>query len=69
MALDVFFVGYGFTPWWIVLYIGFGTLLGFLGLLAYVSDESLGDWYYNMTLVLYSSFTAGIVMLIAAFVL
>jgi hypothetical protein len=69
MALDVFFVGYGFTPWWITLYLGFGTLLGLLGLFAYVLNESLPDEYYWITLVLYSSITAGLVMLAGAYIL
>lgn len=68
IALDVFFIRYSFTPWYVTAYLGFGTLLGLLGLIAYLLDEKLDDIYYVVTLFLYSSITAAIIMLVGAFV-
>jgi len=68
IALDVFFIRYNFTPWYVIAYLGFGTFLGLLGLVAYLLDEKLDEIYYVVTLFLYSSITAAIIMLIGAFV-
>lgn len=69
IALDVFFIRYNFTPWYVVAYLGFGTLLGLFGLIAYLLDEKLDEAYYGVTLFLYSSITVAIIMLVGAFVL
>lgn len=69
MALDVFFIGYGFLPWYVIFYLVVGTIFGVIGLLAYLFDERLGGEYYIFTLIFYSSFTSGAVMLVSAFLL
>ena len=69
IALDLFFFKRNFTPWYVSIYLLFGTILGVIGLLAYLADESLPDEYYVICLVLYSSLSAGLVMLAGILVL
>lgn len=58
MALTLFFIRLHFIPWYIMLYLLVGTLLGLIGLKAYIRDDSLSDIYYATSLIPYSSVTA-----------
>jgi hypothetical protein len=69
LALDLFFAKNNFMPWYVILYLVIGTILGIIGLLAYLDKEELFDEYYLVTFVFYSSITVAIIMLIGAFVL
>jgi hypothetical protein len=69
LALDLFFTRNNFTPWYVILYLVIGTVLGILGLLAYLAKEELSSEYYLATFVFYSSITVATIMLIGAFVL
>jgi hypothetical protein len=69
LALDLFFTKNNFTPWYVILYLVIGTILGIIGLLYYLAKEELSSDYYLFTFVFYSSITAAIIMLAGAFVL
>jgi hypothetical protein len=69
LALDLFFTRNNFTPWYVILYLVVGTILGIIGLLYYLAKEELSSEYYLFTFVFYSSITAAIIMLAGAFVL
>jgi hypothetical protein len=69
LALDLFFTKNHFTPWYVMLYLVVGTILGVIGLLYYLAKEELSADYYLFTFVFYSSITVAIIMLISAFVL
>lgn len=69
IALDLFFIKKNFTPWYVSFYLGFGTLLGLIGLIAYIGNESLPGEYYGICLVLYSSITASLVIMAGVFLL
>ena len=69
VALVLFFIRRNFTPWYIMVYLVVGAFLGLIGLLAYAANESLSEDYYGITFLLYSSLTAGLVMLAGIFLL
>jgi hypothetical protein len=69
IALDLFFFKNNFTPWYVLFYLGIGTFLGIIGLLAYLADEKLSDEYYIFTFFFYSSITVSVIILIGAFLL
>lgn len=69
LALDLFFTKYKFTPWYVMIYLAIGTILGIIGLFAYLAKEELPGEYYVFTFFFYSSITVAIMMLIGAFVL
>jgi hypothetical protein len=69
LALDLFFTKNNFTPWYVILYLVVGTILGIIGLLYYLAKEELSGEYYLVTFVFYSSITVATIMLIGAFVL
>jgi len=69
LALDLFFAKNNFTPWYVILYLAIGTILGIIGLIAYLGKEELSGDYYLVTFVFYSSITVSIIMLTGAFVL
>jgi hypothetical protein len=68
IALDLFFIRKGFTPWYVVIYLLIGSFLGIIGLIAYVENESLSERYYIICF-LYSSIIAGLIMLVGIFLL
>jgi len=67
IALDLFFTKINFTPWYVILYLVIGTVLGIIGLIFYLAKEELTDEYYLFTFIFYSSITVACIMLIGAF--
>ena len=69
MALLIFFsrkeVVSGLPTFLVTLYVLIGLIMGLIGFLSYISDESLPSEYYDVTFVFYNSFTVGLIMLLA----
>ncbi|MGQ9566171.1 MAG: hypothetical protein ACUVT5_06470, partial [Candidatus Bathyarchaeales archaeon] len=65
IALDIFFIRENFIPWYVFLYLTAGTILGVIGLLAYIDDASLPNKYYDVCF-LYSSIVTAVILILGA---
>ena len=61
ISLDLFFIRMNFTPWWVSLYLIFGTILGVIGFIYYIDNQSLSQDFYDVAL-LYHSAVAALIM-------
>lgn len=63
LALNVHFLTIGESGFWVGLYADFGLVLGIWGFLHYLAHEKLGEWYYRLSHLGYSSLVVASIIL------